>query len=693
MLSENEDEFLTNIPETLWSTGPTDVGLVKNALPVIIRPRTEYRPCVRQYPLKQDAFEGIKPVIEDLIIAGIIIPCENSPCNTPIFPVKKQHPSTGWRMVQDLQAVNSAVIQRAPCVPDPYTLLNSLRSDAKYFTVVDISNAFFSIPVHEDSQFWFAFTYNGKRYTYTRLPQGYCESPTIYSQVMQASMSTFVPPGGSQVPLYVDDVLLASPDEGACKTDTLALLNHLAVEGHKVSKNKLQLCKKQVKYLGHNLSAGGRTIVEDRKKNILQAPKPQTKKQMMSFLGLTNYCRSWVPNYAEIVNPLNRMMYGEGLKMTSALTWTAEAEAAFCAIKQTLVSSTALALPDYNKPFVQMVDCKGHFMTSVLAQQHGARMRPIAYFSSKLDSVACALPHCVRAVIASSVAVEVSASIVLFHPLTLKVPHAVSALLLQTNMTFLSPARHLSCMATLLSQPHLAIERCTTLNPATLMPLPEDGTPHDCQELAETCAKSRPDLKDQKLTEGEVLFVDGSSRKDEYGKTHTGYAVVTQTTVLKAEKLPSHFSAQAAELVALTQACKLTKNKKVTIYTDSQYAFATVHTFAQYWNNRGMVTSTGKMVTHAGLLTELLQAVQLPAEVAICKCAAHTTNADFVSRGNAFADETAKKAATGQVHVLFANELATLDDSILKDMQQQSPQTEKDFWDKKGATIRNNLYI
>lgn len=65
-------------------------------------------------------------------------------------------------MVQDLQVVNDAVIQRAPCVPDPYTLLNSLDPKAKVFTVVDISNAFFSVPVDRDSQFWFAFTYEGK---------------------------------------------------------------------------------------------------------------------------------------------------------------------------------------------------------------------------------------------------------------------------------------------------------------------------------------------------------------------------------------------------------------------------------------------------------------------------------------------------------------------------------------------------
>lgn len=128
-MSAVEEEMLSELPEELWSKGSADVGLLKNALPVIIRPKTEYRPCVRQYPLKPDALEGIKPVIEKLKSAGVIIRCDDSPCNTPIFPVKKQPPSVGWRMVQDLQAVNNAVIQRAPCVPDPHTLLNTLRPE------------------------------------------------------------------------------------------------------------------------------------------------------------------------------------------------------------------------------------------------------------------------------------------------------------------------------------------------------------------------------------------------------------------------------------------------------------------------------------------------------------------------------------------------------------------------------------
>lgn len=217
-------------------------------------------------------------------------------------------------MIQDLQVVNDAVIQRAPCVAPPHTLLNGLRQRAKCLTVVDISNVFFSIPLDKDSQFWFAFTSEGKRYTYTRLPQGYCESPTIYSQVLMASMVKFDPPAGSQVLTYVDDVLLASPNEEACNIDTVALLKHLAKEGHKISKNKLQTCKAEVKYLEHNLSAGGRTIVEIRKAAVLQAPKPVTKANDVLFgtdkllLSMdTQLCRDHAPAVSTNVRKRNKL--------------------------------------------------------------------------------------------------------------------------------------------------------------------------------------------------------------------------------------------------------------------------------------------------------------------------------------------------------------------------------------------------
>lgn len=658
------------------------------AKPVKIKGKTEYRPRIRQYPLKPDAEAGIAPIIKSLLEAGVIIEEPEVTCTTPIFPVKKAPPSVSWRMVQDLRAVNNAVQQRAPNVPNPHTLMNTVNPESKYFSVIDLANA---IPLEEESQGWFGFVFKGKTYTFTRLPQGYVESPTIFSQCIANLMSNFTPKNSSQIITYVDDVLITNETQEACKKDTIDLLKYLAQTGNKVSKDKLQLWQTSVKYLGHTLTQNGRVISNERKTAILSAPLPQTKKQLMSFLGLCNYCRLWIMDYSVKTKILQGLMHDDPMQMNDQLKWTAEAEDAFCHLKQVLASTSVLYLPNYAKPFIQTCDVKQGHMTSVLLQNHGGRLRPVAYYSTKLDPVALATPPCVQAVIAAAMAVQASAEVVLFHRLTLKVPHAVAMLLLQTNMAFLSPSRHLMCMATLLSQPHLTVERCVALNPATLLPTQTDGTPHDCKLRSQEDFKPRPDLQDTPLTKGHTIFIDGSASKNKQGQNCVGYAITTQTTILQKGQLPRTYSAQSAELTALIEACKLYKDKDVTIYTDSQYAFGAVHLFCKQWHLRGFKTSTGKTVVHKDLLQQLLQAVMQPRTIAVCKCAAHTTGTDVVATGNRLADVAAKEAA----HLLMTDieQMESSPDEILKDYQHRATCSEKQSWKTKGCELKDGLYV
>ena len=97
------------------------------------------------------------------------MPCPDSPVRTPINPVKKV-PQDGqpmaWRFVQDLKAVNDVVHGRALVVPDPHTILIRVPRNSKYFIVVDLATAFFSIPVNPDSQFRYAYTFKGKAYVH-----------------------------------------------------------------------------------------------------------------------------------------------------------------------------------------------------------------------------------------------------------------------------------------------------------------------------------------------------------------------------------------------------------------------------------------------------------------------------------------------------------------------------------------------
>ncbi len=159
---------------------------------------------------------------------------------------------------------------------------------------------------------------------------------------------------------------------------------------------------------------------------------------------------------------------------------------------------------------------------------------------------------------------------------------AVSMILQEQRTSHLSTARWLRYHTILLDMPNVTVKRCTTLNPATLLPTEEDGQEHHCcLSVLEQVCTPRPDLLDTPLENCDnVLFVDGSASKDpQTGLNKVGFAVTTEFEVVKSGKLPSNYSAQAAELVALTEACNLMADKCVTIYTDSRYAFGVTHRF------------------------------------------------------------------------------------------------------------------
>ena len=100
------------------------VGRAQNAIPVVVKLKDPHLfPHKKQYPLKPEIKEGLKHIIENLKEQGLLIPC-NSSCNTPILGIKKSNDK--WRLVQDLQIINEAVVPLHQVVSIPYTLLSEI---------------------------------------------------------------------------------------------------------------------------------------------------------------------------------------------------------------------------------------------------------------------------------------------------------------------------------------------------------------------------------------------------------------------------------------------------------------------------------------------------------------------------------------------------------------------------------------
>ena len=193
-----------------------NLGGAQNAIPVVVKLKDPHvYPHKKQYPLKPEVKEGLKPIMENLKEQGLLIPC-NSPCNTPILGIKKSNGK--WRLVQDLQIINEAVVPLHPVVPNPYTLLFEIPEWAKYFSVIDLKDAFYSVPLVEESQFLFALedpTQPASQLTWTVLPQGFHDSPHLFGQSLSWDLQNFNS-SEAVVLQHVDDILLCDETEEAC---------------------------------------------------------------------------------------------------------------------------------------------------------------------------------------------------------------------------------------------------------------------------------------------------------------------------------------------------------------------------------------------------------------------------------------------------------------------------------------------
>ena len=71
---------------------------------------------------------------------------------------------------------------------------------------------------------------------------------------------------------------------------------------------------------------------------------------------------------------------------------------------------------------------------------------------------------------------------------------------------------------------------------------------------------------------------------------------------------------------ALIQDLQLSKGKKTNIYTDSRYAFATLHVHGSLYKEKSLLTSSEKDIKNKEEILTLLDAVWEPEKVAVMHC-------------------------------------------------------------------------
>ena len=139
---------------------------------------------------------------------------------------------------------------------------------------------------------------------------------------------------------------------------------------------------KEIEYLGHIVGLGKIKPMELKVKSLLETSKPQTKKQLQSFLGVAGFYQRYLPFYSQMTAPLSEL-----LKKSRKFVWADKEVKAFYEIKKFMSMFPVLKIADFDKPFVLFVDASDIAVGSVLMQKDDVDevYKPVCYFSKKLN--------------------------------------------------------------------------------------------------------------------------------------------------------------------------------------------------------------------------------------------------------------------------------------------------------------------
>ena len=122
--------------------------------------------------------------------------------------------------------------------------------------------------------------------------------------------------------------------------------------------------------------------MEDEKlEKIRNAERPKTIKQVCAFLELAGYYRRFIPVFSDVAALLNDLTK-KGRQTHVDLQ--DEHEHSFKTLKNMLIRSPILWLPDLDRPFILQADTSDSGVGAALLQRYEECLIPIAYASKKL---------------------------------------------------------------------------------------------------------------------------------------------------------------------------------------------------------------------------------------------------------------------------------------------------------------------
>lgn len=203
------------------------------------------------------------------------------------------------------------------------------------------------------------------------MPLGLSNAPKTFQKIMQHLLGKF-----DFVKIYLDDVLVFSPDKYAHRSHLDQILTVIQKSGLVINKEKSKFYLKEVCYLGRVINEHGIGIDKSMLcKKVFLIP-PKNKKGLQRLIGTINWARPFIPNLSNKMSLLTDKLKNE------KFTWTDRDARTLEIITKEIANVEFLMHADLTQPFQLYSDASDIGIGAILKQNN----KSIAIFSKKLNS-------------------------------------------------------------------------------------------------------------------------------------------------------------------------------------------------------------------------------------------------------------------------------------------------------------------
>ncbi|GJY92739.1 putative reverse transcriptase domain, viral movement protein [Tanacetum coccineum] len=320
--------------------------------------------------MNPDHYQLAKEECEQLVSQGIIEPT-TSPWACEAFYVNKRSEQVRGklRLVINYQPLNHFLADDKFPLPQKKSLF---EADAKVLSKFDLKSGFWQLGIKPEDRLT-AFCIPDHHYQWKVMPFGLKNAPSAF----QKAMITIFEPILANTLVYIDDILLFSPDEQS-HAELLSKFYSLVTKyGIMLSEKKMEVGVTTIQFLGMEISDGKYQPQPHVAQELLKFPDElSSQKMIQQFLGLVNYMADFLPKLSHHTALLFPML------KKNPPQWTSRQTEAVKAIKCLAEKMPPLKIPASAEKRILQTDASDECWGAVLLVQDNNNKRHVCGYKS-----------------------------------------------------------------------------------------------------------------------------------------------------------------------------------------------------------------------------------------------------------------------------------------------------------------------